>query len=199
MDYKQLKQLFSQHERKHPKTHLTAYITFSYFGSNAKADYPWKSRTYIVSSDNKAFQPDMGGYSIFGSCLNGTDVSVRLEHYMKEEHGGKDGWIVEECCIVGYLLIASSDLSTLSAELFYTYSDAVDNMLSQMADKGDLDAEQLKKDYSGICTLFEDGLYGADKNSAWLADQCENWHWNIQPVYVCSPIKMVFPNVDDNE
>ena len=29
MDYKTLKDLFYQHERDYPKTHLTGYITFS--------------------------------------------------------------------------------------------------------------------------------------------------------------------------
>ncbi len=73
MDYKQLKQMLSQHEREHPETHLTACITFVSFGTDAKKDYPWSSRTYIVSSNNKAFQPNKGGYSIYGRCLDGTD------------------------------------------------------------------------------------------------------------------------------
>lgn len=57
MEYKQLKALLFQHECKHPDTHLTAYITFASFGPDNKTEYPWKSRTYLVSSDNKAFQP----------------------------------------------------------------------------------------------------------------------------------------------
>ena len=40
MDYTQLKQMLSQHEREHPETHLTACITFASFGPNAKKDYP---------------------------------------------------------------------------------------------------------------------------------------------------------------
>lgn len=55
MEYKQLKDLLFQHECKHPDTHLTAYITFASFGPDNKTEYPWKSRTYLVSSDNKAF------------------------------------------------------------------------------------------------------------------------------------------------
>lgn len=56
-----------------------------------------ESRTYMVSSDNKAFQPNMGGYSIFGSSKDGADIGVRLEAYMAAEKGGKNGWKVEKC------------------------------------------------------------------------------------------------------
>ena len=41
----------------------------------------------------------MGGYSIYASCLDGTDPCVRLEGYMELEHGGKGGWKVEYCYI----------------------------------------------------------------------------------------------------
>ena len=60
-------------------------------------DYPEAARTYAVSSNNKAFMPNMGGYSIYGSSLDGSDRNVRLERYMAKEHGGKDGWKIERC------------------------------------------------------------------------------------------------------
>ena len=44
--------------------------------------YPLEARAYCVNSDNKAFQPNMGGYSIYGSSADGTDSLVRLEQYM---------------------------------------------------------------------------------------------------------------------
>ena len=96
--YPELKDLFSRHEAAKPKEHLTAHIVFAP-ESFAEA-YSEKSRTYIVSSNNKAFQPNMCGYSIFASCLDGTDQCVRLSNYMKDEHGGKDGWIVAYCYLV---------------------------------------------------------------------------------------------------
>ncbi len=43
---------------------------------------PETARTYMVSSDNKAFQPNMGGYSIFASSIDGSDHMVRLDSYM---------------------------------------------------------------------------------------------------------------------
>lgn len=42
----------------------------------------------------------MSGYSIFGSSLDETDYGVRLDRYMVDEKGGKDGWIVDYCYFV---------------------------------------------------------------------------------------------------
>lgn len=70
MEYKQLKEIFCQHEREHPDTHLTAYITFLPLDTPNKMANSWENRTYHISSDNAAFQPNKGGYSIFGSSLN---------------------------------------------------------------------------------------------------------------------------------
>ena len=50
-----------------------------------------------VGSNNKAFQPNMGGYSIYASALDGSDPMIRLEGYMQSEKGGKDGWKIERC------------------------------------------------------------------------------------------------------
>ena len=41
----------------------------------------------------------MGGYSIYGSALDGTDPCVRLEQYMAVERGGKNGWKIERCYV----------------------------------------------------------------------------------------------------
>jgi hypothetical protein len=65
-------------------------------------DYSLESRSYVVSSDNKAFIPGMGGYSIFGSSLDGSDRGVRLEQYMEYEYGD---WKVDYC----YLLEEGND------------------------------------------------------------------------------------------
>lgn len=59
-----------------------------------------EARSYLISSDSKAYIDGMGGYSIYGSSLDGKDVCVRLEAYMKEERGGSDGWEVEYCYFV---------------------------------------------------------------------------------------------------
>ena len=75
--------------------HLEGYVVFSQ--DSFTKEYSLESRTYVVSSDCKAFQPHMRGYSIFGTSLDGSDRGVRLDAYMAEEYGGKDGWKVERC------------------------------------------------------------------------------------------------------
>lgn len=197
MEYKPLKELLFQHECKHPGTHLTACITFASFGPNAKTDYPWKSRTYIISSDNKAFQPNKGGYSIFGKCLDGTDPYLRLDRLMAEEYGGKDGWVVEDCGIAGYLLVESGDCNASTPKLFYSYDDALVRMLSRLSEMGKLDAEQMKKDFAAAKELFEEERYRVSRDSAWLADSCVDWHWSIHPACIYGPMKIVFPEQEN--
>lgn len=60
-------------------------------------EYTETERTYVTASNNKAFQPNMGGYSIYGSSLDGTDRMIRLERCMRVEKGGENGWEVERC------------------------------------------------------------------------------------------------------
>ena len=60
-------------------------------------NYSLESRSYEVSSDNKAFIPGQLGYSIFGSALDGTDDGVRLEQCMEYEHGD---WKVDYCYLL---------------------------------------------------------------------------------------------------
>jgi len=106
MNYAELKKIFQELKRNSAKENLTAHIVFTE-GSFTKP-YPLLSRTYSLTSDNKAFWPNMGGYSIFADCLDGTDQGVRLEWYMAEE-GNKDGWKVQEC----YILEQMRDVSAI--------------------------------------------------------------------------------------
>lgn len=94
MTYNEMKNLFREAEKEHKK-HLTGYVVFTEDSFNKP--YSLESRTYVISSDNKAFIPDKGGYSIFARALDGTDNGVRLEQYMAAERGGKDGWKIERC------------------------------------------------------------------------------------------------------
>ena len=94
MPYNKLKDALREAE-KGGKEHLKAHIVFT--KDSFENAYNQKDRTYVISSDNKAFIEGMGGYSIFGSCLNGKDPNVRLDLYMSDECGGKDGWKIEKC------------------------------------------------------------------------------------------------------
>lgn len=94
LKYGEMKDLFKAVEKTH-EDHVCGHIVFS--ADSFTAPYSEEERTYVVSSNNKAFQPNMGGYSIYGTSLDGSDVNVRLEQYMHLERGGKDGWKVERC------------------------------------------------------------------------------------------------------
>ena len=93
MTYHELCAKFRQAENQ--GRHISGYIVFTEDSWPDK--YPVESRTYGVSSNNKAFQAGMGGYSIYGGSIDGTDPCVRLEQYMADEKGGKDGWKIERC------------------------------------------------------------------------------------------------------
>lgn len=54
--------------------------------------YSQHQRSYAVKSDNKYFNPDMIGKSLYGNCLDGTDNGVRLDWYLGT-------WKVEFCYI----------------------------------------------------------------------------------------------------
>ena len=97
MDYSELKKIFQELNRTSPREDLTAHIVFT--EDSFTQEYSLLSRTYSFSSDNKAFWPNMGGYSIFACCLDGTDQGVRLDWYMVEE-GNPGGWKVEKCYIL---------------------------------------------------------------------------------------------------
>lgn len=93
--YAELAEIFRKREYPGPTEHLTGYIVFT--EDNFEKLYSLEARTYRVSSNNKAYQPNMGGYSIYGSAIDGSDPMVRLEQYMAAEKGGKNGWKVDYC------------------------------------------------------------------------------------------------------
>lgn len=74
MKYTDLKETFCELNRNTPTENLTAHIVFAEDSYNKP--YPLLSRSYIFTSDNKAFYPKMGGYSIFAYCLDGSDQGV---------------------------------------------------------------------------------------------------------------------------
>ena len=108
MNYSELKQVFRELKATSPRDDLTAHIIFT--EDSFKKPYSLLSRTYRISSDNKAFWPNMGGYSIFGYCLDkATDQGVRLDYYMAEERD-ITGWKVEDC----YILEQMRDAAAIS-------------------------------------------------------------------------------------
>jgi hypothetical protein len=53
-------------------------------------------RSYKISSGDKYFDGNMGGNSLYGDCLDGKDLGVRLDIYIYE------GWKVDYCYITEY-------------------------------------------------------------------------------------------------
>lgn len=95
--YGELKERFRTMERSGTGQHMLGYIVFT--EDSFTEPYSEEARTYAVSSDNKAFIPNMGGYSIYAGSLDGEDPMARLDQCMADEHGGKNGWRVERCYI----------------------------------------------------------------------------------------------------
>ena len=95
LSYSELVSRFRAAERQGDGKHLTGYVVVTEDSFNES--YPVESRTYEVSSENKAFRPNMTGYSIFASAIDGTDPMVRLEQYLAVERGGENGWQIERC------------------------------------------------------------------------------------------------------
>lgn len=61
--------------------------------SNFKDEFSELERSYRVSNLNKAFIPKMISNSIYGNCLDGKDLNVRLDWYIPSE------WDVDYCYI----------------------------------------------------------------------------------------------------
>lgn len=112
MTFAEMRSRFCEAENE-GKEHLSGYIVFTQ--DSFDKPYDERSRTYSVSSNNKAFQSGMGGYSIFGSCLDGTDPCVRLDGYMF----GENAWKIEKC----YMMELSREmLDIICGKFFIAYA-----------------------------------------------------------------------------
>ena len=132
MTYSELAAQFRAQERSGTGRHMLGYIVFT--EDSFTEPYTEEQRTYVVSSDNKAYRPNMGGYSIYASSLDGVDKMVRLEQYMAAEHGGKDGWKVERC----YTKLQTREMIEIMAGTFFICDCSGESF-------GSLSEEQLKK------------------------------------------------------
>jgi hypothetical protein len=95
MNYNQIKETFRAHNLTDKvREVLTARVVFT--EDSFTRVLTEEQRTYEFTSHNKVFLPNMIGYSIFGSSIDGVDTCVRLERYMADEQGGAEGWKVEK-------------------------------------------------------------------------------------------------------
>ena len=110
MTYPELRDLFVEHNKTQLAKPVSACIVFA--DSNwPDRPYPLCSRTYEVSSDNKAFRSRCCSTSLFGSCLDGTDQMVRLDCYMKDF--GNKGMIWPLLYTAVFYLVANGILTLL--------------------------------------------------------------------------------------
>lgn len=174
MEYAILKELFKAANAKGEK--LEGFILFS--AESFSKPYTEKQRCYFVNSDNKAFMPNASGYSIFGTSADGKDVGVRLENYMKDERGGTNGWVVEDCGLVKYALLECFERDIKVVGAYNSKRAAHDEMACRMADIFDYDTEYLMEE-------LDDGEIDGELNDedAWANDAGPhdgNCDWRIE-------------------
>lgn len=179
MKYSELKRVFCDWNRDHPTQGLTAHIIFT--EDSFDNEYSLLSRTYRITSDEKAFWPSMAGYSVFGDCLDGTDQGVRLDYYMQKERANVNGWKVEDCYILEYMRDAAMILNAQrqmqdDGSICYFFGDTAirvaetteDSRLCLKPIAGDQTAcgewTDLPVDrVHGYCFLLEKSLNGGEK------------------------------------
>lgn len=130
MSYADMSKKFREAEEN--GKHLEGYVVFT--KDSFTKEYSEESRTYKISSDNKAYQGNMRGYSIFASSLDGSDRGVRLDAYMADEYAGKDGWKIERC----YMKETGKDVIDIIAGTCFICDCSGENF-------GSLNDEQLKR------------------------------------------------------
>jgi len=94
MTYPEMVKMFREFNTTHNPNSESIVGIIVFKADNWDQEYSLESRSYRVGSDNKAFIDGMGGYSIFGSSLDGSDRCVRLEDYIDDEGGA---WEVDYC------------------------------------------------------------------------------------------------------
>lgn len=62
---------------------------------NWEHEYSERERSYQTSNHNKAFLPGMSSNSIFASCLDGTDKSLRISDLISD-----GSWAVDYCYLI---------------------------------------------------------------------------------------------------
>ena len=76
-----MKQVTLEELTKEFQDQQNKYALITYKQENFEKEFNETSRTYMVGSYNKYFQSGKISSSLFGSCIDGTDVGVRLDWY----------------------------------------------------------------------------------------------------------------------
>lgn len=181
MEYRDLEQIFCKHEATRPKVHLDGLITFADSVGFDDVPYTQVNRTYLVSSNNKAYQLGRLGNSIFGTSLCGKVPGVRLDAYMRRPNG----WVPGECCLLFYQLLGVNERDLLEPELYPTHRQAQEAMIEALCSRGNLEFSEVLAAYLKNSGHVEGDQFEASKDSAWLnACPTGNWDWVIQPLRI---------------
>lgn len=186
MEYKALRKILCN-SAIHGKT-VEAFVTFSQSSFGSEKEYKQVERTYTFTSEEKAFNPNANGYSIYGNCMDGNDLGIRLERYIRDEKGGANGWTVENCGIVKYMLTAVYDRSLSVIGYFDTQKDANRAMWLDMAKCVGCEADELAEyieENTGDCEF--------GPMSAWL-NKRGDLDWTIIPIFMDGEQIVVFNN-----
>lgn len=153
-------------------------------------------RTYVISSDSKAFSMWSLGKPLFGTTLDKSDLAAPLDRYM-QPHDGHHGWEIEDCGLVVYELIATfehkiSVLGTYSSHeaAFHAMRDSFIQTVGGAKD---------------ICDYFgKNNSHGEfSANFAWANDvgpEHKNCNWQIVPFLnnglTLVPVQQVLDNAE---
>lgn len=94
--YGELREAMFKFNEEHPDGKSTLYGVIVFTEDSFSKPFTEKERSYKVSNDNKGFQSGKISNSIFGNCLDGVDMGVRLDWYM---YDAENPWKVEYCYI----------------------------------------------------------------------------------------------------
>lgn len=135
-------------------------------------EFSEESRSYEVGSDNKYWNPMMGGSSLFGYCLDGTDQGARLDWYMHavpEDNLGKR-WLVDYCYLLDdvkeekteSIKTEATDLYTNKTNLEKGFADEVIFHLESLANDGIEEAKPILDDSDKVNEIVQELINGCD-------------------------------------
>jgi len=81
LSYREFKDIMINHNIVNGEDSKAITGVIVYKQDNWKNDYSTESRSYRVSSNNKAFYSGKIGNSVFGDSLDNLDLGVRLDWY----------------------------------------------------------------------------------------------------------------------
>lgn len=91
ISYAEFREAMFKFNEEHPDEKSTLYGVIVFTEDSFNKPYTETERSYRTWSSNKGFQHGKISNSIFGDCLDGVDLGVRLDIYMY------DGWKVDYC------------------------------------------------------------------------------------------------------